>query len=362
MERKKKLFFLWIIIIFTLLGSIALLFNNKAKMKEKIAKNVILSEFPVTVEPAKIEELKLTLEYVGSAYAFADVNIQSESIGKIAEIKANMGDYVKKGTILAKLDDEMKLANLQSAEANFQKAKKDYQRFEQLFKEKSINESQLDQAKFLLETAEAQYRIAKKQVEDTKIVAPFSGLITMRNAEVGAVVSTNTILFNLVDISTLRIKIQVPENDILKIKEGDKVQIISDLKPDLILDGKIQSIGAKADESRTFPVEILVKNERNFLRAGMFVRVRIPSISKGKTLLIPREALVGSIKNPQVYVVENQIARLRNIKLGTEVGKKLEVLSGLSEGELVVTNGLINLKDSTKVILVQQQRGNYDNY
>lgn len=354
MERRKKLFFVWTIIIFSLFGSVVLLFTNKAKMKEKITKNVILSEFPVTVEPAKIEELNLTLEYIGSVYAFRDVNIQSESPGKIVAVKANLGDYVKKGTILAKLDDEMKLANLQSAEANYQKAKKDYQRYEQLFKEKSINESQLDQAKFLFETAEAQYRIAKKQFEDTKIIAPFSGLIAMRNAEVGAVVSANTVLFNLVDISTLRIKIQVPENDVLKIKEEDKVQIISDLKPDLTLEGKIQSIGAKADESRTFPVEIIVKNERNLLRAGMFVRVRIPSTTKSKTLLIPREALVGSIKNPQVYVVENQVARLRNIKLGTEVGKKLEVLSGLSEGELVVTNGIINLKDSTKVILVQR--------
>lgn len=354
MERKKKLIFVWTIIVFVLFASVFLLFTNKAKMKEKITKNVILSEFPVTAESAKIEELNLILEYIGSVYPYADVNIQSEFPGKIVEVKANLGDYVKKGIILAKLDDEMKLANLQSAEANYQKAKKDYQRYEQLFKEKSINESQLDQAKFLLETAEAQYRMAKKQVEDTKIIAPFSGLIAMRNTEVGAVVSANTILFNLVDISTLRIKIQVPENDVLKIKEEDKVQIISDLKPDVILEGKIQSIGAKADESRTFPVEVIVRNERNFLRAGMFVRVRIPSTKMGKTLLIPREALVGSIKNPQVYVVENQIARLRNIKLGIEVGKKLEVLSGLSEGELVVTNGIINLKDSTKVILVQQ--------
>lgn len=351
MERKKKLFFVWLIVVLVLFGSVALLFTNKAKMKEKITKNVILSEFPVTVEPAKIEELNITLEYIGSVYAFADVNIQSESPGKIVEIKANLGDYVNKGTILAKLDDEIKSANLQSAEANFQKAKKDYQRYEQLFKEKSINESQLDQAKFLLETAEAQYRIAKKQLEDTKILAPFNGLIAMRNAEIGAVVSANTILFNLVDISTLRIRIQIPENDVLKIKEKDKVQIISDLKPDVMLEGKILSIGAKADASRTFPVEIIVKNEQNFLRAGMFVRVKIPLKTKSKTLLIPREALVGSIKNPQVYVVENQIAHLRNIKLGTEVAEKLEVLSGLSEGELVVTNGIINLKDSTKVIL-----------
>lgn len=355
MERKRKLALLSILLIFVVFGSVALLLNNKAKMKEKISKNVILSEFPVTVEPATIEELNLSLEYVGSVFAFSDVNIQSESPGKIVQVKVDVGDYVSKGTLLAKLDDEIKFANLQSAEANLQKARKDYQRFEQLYKEKSINESQLDQAKFFLETAEAQYKIAKKQVEDTKIIAPFNGYIAARNAEIGAVVSANTVLFNLVDISNVRVKIHVPEKDLVKIKEGDKVEVFSDLYPDIKYEGKIQSIGAKGDEVRTFPVEIIVKNERKALRAGMFVRVRIPSVIKGKTLLIPRQALIGSVKNPQVYVVENKIAHLRNIKLGnTEAGDKLEVIQGLSDGELVVTNGIINLKDSSKVIIVQQ--------
>lgn len=353
MERRKKTILFWIIALVVVFSSTALLLNNRAKMKARIAKNVILTEFPVTVEPVKYEEIDLTLEYLGSVSAFADVNIQSESPGKIVTVKANLGDYVAKGNLLAKLDDELKLANLQTAEANLQKAKKDFQRFEQLYKDKAINESQFDQAKFVYETAEAQYKIAKKQLEDTKITAPFSGFITMRNAEVGAVVSPNTILFNLVDISNIRVKINVPESDVIKIKEGDKVEVFSDLYPDLKFNGKIQSIGAKADESRTFPVEIIVKNEGRALRVGMFVRIRIPLTSKSKKILIPREALVGSIKNPKVFIVEKNIARLRDISLGSETSRKLEVAKGLAEGELIVTNGLINLKDSSRVIIVR---------
>jgi RND family efflux transporter MFP subunit len=353
MKRTSKKIIFWSSVLLIVLISVGLLLSNRARYKAKARQNVILTTFPVTVEQVKYENLDITLEYSGTVFPNADVNIASESPGKVVAVNADLGDYVAKGKILVQLDNELKIANLQTAEANYEKAKKDLERYEQLFKEKSATAAQLDQARFAYETAEAQYKIAKKQLEDTRIKAPFSGFISARNVEIGSVISTGAMLFNLIDLSTVRVKIQVPEKDIFKIRRGDKVKLSTDALVGEIFTGTIENVGNKADEAKTYPVEIFVKNPKNLLKAGMFVRVQIPSAIKGKSLLISRQSLVGSIRNPQVYVVENNIARLRNIQIGSEVGKKLEVISGLKEGELVITNGIINLKDNTKVTIVQ---------
>lgn len=353
MKRTTKKIVFWSSVVLIIVASVGLLLSNRARYKAKAKQNVILTTFPVTVEQMKYENLEITLEYPGTVFPNADANIASESPGKVVAINADLGDYVSKGKILVQLDDELKVANLQTAEANYKKAKKDLERYEQLFQEKSTTAAQLDQVRFLYETAEAQYKIAKKQLEDTRIKAPFSGFIALRNVEVGSVVSPGAMLFNLVDLSTVRVKIQVPEKDIFKINRGDKVTLTTDALVGKTFVGMVENIGSKADEAKTYPVEIFVKNSKNLLKAGMFVRVQIPSAIKGKSLFISRQSLVGSIRNPQVYVVENNIAKLRNIQLGSEVGKKLEVLGGLKEGELVITNGIINLKDNTKVTIVQ---------
>lgn len=353
MKRNTKKIIFWSSILLIVLISAGLLFTNRARYKAKAKQNVILTTFPVTVEQMKYENLEITLEYSGTVFPRADVNIASESPGKVVAVNADLGDYVAKGKVLVQLDDDLKVANFQTAEANYKKAKKDLERYEQLFKEKSTTAAQLDQARFAYETAEAQYKIAKKQLEDTRIKAPFSGFIAARNVEIGSVISTGAMLFNLIDLSTVRVKIQVPEKDIFKIKHGDKVTLTTDALAGETFTGSIENIGSKADEAKTYPVEVFVKNPKNLLKAGMFVRVQIPSAIKGKSLLISRQSLVGSIRNPQVYVVENNIAKLRSIQIGSEVGKKLEVLGGLKEGELVITNGIINLKDNTKVTIVQ---------
>ncbi len=354
MKKSNKKIVLWSAVVLMIVLSVLLLYRNKTVSEARAKKNIAITEYPVTVQPVAYENLDISLEYVGTIVPRAESNISSEISGKVVGVFADLGDFVPKGKLLVKLDDELKLANLQTAEASYTKAKKDLERLEKLYKENSVSETQLEQARFAYQTAEAQLKIAKKQLEDTKIVAPFSATIASRNVEVGMVVSPGTVLFNLADISTPKVKIYVPEKDIFFIKKGSKVEIKSDYLPNRTFFGKVISIGTKADETKNFPVEIILdSNPENILKAGMFVRVRIPSAISGKSLLIPRESLVGSAKNPKVYVVENNLAILKDITLGIELGRKLEVLHGLKEGDLVVTNGLINLKDSTKVRIVE---------
>lgn len=335
--------------------SVALLINNKFKNIAKAKKIVVLTKFPVYVARATVEDINLNFEFSGTVYPNAEVNIASETNGKVVSVGAKLGDYVSKGTLLVKLDDRIRLANYQTAKANFEKLKKDYERYQQLYREKSISESQMEQVQFQYLNAEAQLKIAEKQLEECRITAPFSGFVSSRTVEVGQVVSPGSPLMNLIDIGTVKVRIQVPEKEILAIKPGEEVIIKTELIPNEKYLGKIQNIGFKSDESKTFPAEIVVNNRRNLLKGGMFVKVEIPSIKRGKALLIPREALVGSKTEPKVYVVENNVARLRNVVLGNDYGKKLEIIQGLSDGELVVVEGLLNLKDGTSVEIVEQR-------
>ncbi|MFN3780980.1 MAG: efflux RND transporter periplasmic adaptor subunit [Candidatus Kapaibacteriota bacterium] len=345
-----------LIAIFLILAlSVALLINNKSKNIAKAKKIVVLTKFPVYVSRATYEDVNLKLEFNGTVHPNAEVNISSETNGKVVFIGANLGDYVSKGALLVKLDDRIRLANYQTAKANFDKVKKDYERYQQLYNEKSVSESQMEQIQFQYLNAEAQLKIAEKQLEESRITAPFSGFITSKMVEVGQVVSPGTPLMNLIDIGTVKIRIQVPEKEVLAIKPGDEVIIKTELIPNEKYVGKIQSLGFKSDESKTYPAEIIVNNKRNLLKGGMFVKVEIPSIKRGRALLIPREALVGSKLEPKVYVVENNIAKLRDVVLGNDYGKKLEVTQGLSDGDLVVVEGLLNLKDGTSVEIVEQR-------
>ena len=222
-----------------------------------------------------------------------------------------------------------------------------------MFKQKSVSDSQLDQVKLASSIAEAQFITAKRQLEDTKIKTPISGFVTSRNVDIGAMVQAApqaTLVANIVDISRLKVKLNVSESDAFLLKVGDPVNVTTDVIPGVTFNGRIQSISAKADEAHTYPVEIIVDNQSmHQLRAGMFARVEFKSLKNRDVLIIPREALVGSVKDPKVYVLNNGVVNLRDIKVGNESGTFIQVMSGLSEGETVVTNGQNNLVENAKV-------------
>lgn len=138
------------------------------------------------------------------------------------------------------------------------------------------------------------------------------------------------------------------------MKVGDKVEVTTDVYPGVKFLGRIRTISSKADDAHTYPVEIALNNAGEHpLKAGMFGQVSFFSGSINEVLTVPRGALVGSMKNPRVFVVEGTVARLRDISVGSEFGTQLTVLSGLKEGETVVLSGQNNLKDSVVVTIIK---------
>ena len=166
-------------------------------------------------------------------------------------------------------------------------------------------------------------------------------------------VQPGMVVSNVVDISKLKVRLNVAEQDAFKLKVGDPVEVSTDVYPGKTFSGRIASISAKGDESHTYPVEITLPNSKvNPLKAGMFGRVSFVSMTSSRALSIPRESLVGSIRNPQVFVIENGLAKHRDLVVGDVIGKNISVLKGLREGETVVVSGQNNLKDSVTVEVV----------
>jgi RND family efflux transporter MFP subunit len=334
-----------------------ILVRNKQKMAMVTSGGINAANY-VNVDKVVKQNLTSNLILTGVVNAYNDVALMSEAAGKITAVYVKVGDYKTAGSVLFQVDDELKKAALLSANANYENAKKDYQRYEDLYKQKAASDFQLDQAKLLLDNDEAQYIVAKRQLEDTKIKTPISGVVTARNVDVGSTVQgapQATNVANVVDISRLKVKLNVAEKDVISLKAGDPVSVTSDVYPGITYKGKIETISVKGDEAHTYPVEFVVENQKgNQLKAGMFASVEFTSIKGGNSLVIPRAALVGSVKDAQVYVVENNIAKIRNISVGAEYGTFIIVSSGLNEGETVVVNGQNNLVNNAKVEILNK--------
>jgi RND family efflux transporter MFP subunit len=344
-----------IVIMSLLIGMGFVLMGNKKKIE---ASKQLPPVKAITVSVATVEEKTFSdnLVVLGNIVANKEVNVVSETSGKITEVLFENGQTVGKGQTLVRIDGELRNANLMTAQVNFDKAQADLNRFEAALKDKAITEAQVEAARFGLKAAEAQLIAAKRQLRDTQVNAPFSGVITTKMVEVGSmlVAVPPTVIASLVDISILKVKVLLAEKEVFKIKRGETIEISTDVYGSTKFKGIIDVIGVKADEAHNFPVEIVLQNsEKNPLRAGMFCKVHFSSLPSRNMTAIPREALVGSAKNPQVYVVENKKAILKTVALGSESGTYIEILSGLNKGDQVVVNGQINLNEGMEVEILK---------
>jgi len=348
----KKLLFPSIATVVVIL-IIVLLFVLGGK-KERGSGHDVLSDVPVNVFGIKKQVLSNLVSMVGVINPDNSVDIIAEAQGVVKAIHVKVGDKVKKGMVLVEIDDLVRKSDMARSEINFFKAKRDFERNKTLYEQNSISPAQLDLSRLDMQSAENDMTRSQKALDDTKVKATITGTINSRKVNEGSYVQLNSSLGNIVDISTLKVRVNVSEKDAFMLHPGDSVEITTDVYPGLSFYGHVDNIASQADDDHTFPVEIKLPNgSQNPLKGGMFARVNFTSITSRNTLVIPREALTGSVRNAQVFVVAGNIARLRNVTIGRESGQFLEVLNGLEEGELVVVSGQNNLADNVKVVIVK---------
>ncbi len=335
---------------------VGILLRNRAQIKAETRK-VNVDSYSVNVATVSKQDVMHHIDLVGTVQANYDVVIVSEAQGKVTKIMTRVGDYEPAGAELMQVDDKVEAAALELAKVNLAKAEKDYKRYQQLYKENSVTDSQLEIAKVAYESANDQFVVARHKYDNTRITTPISGIVTARNADIGSYVSSREPVAEVVDISRLKIFVDMDEHDVFEMHDGEKVKITTGVYPGVGFTGIIKTISPKGDADHNYPVEVdLINSRRHPLRAGMFAHVDFTVRQGQESLVIPRQTLVGSVESPQVYVVQDGTARLKNIVVGSTYDSELEVVSGLHEGEAVVTNGQDNLQDGMKVTVVSDNQ------
>lgn len=339
-----------VIVAVVLVGLIVFkLMSNKKEVQAKIFINDVNAAVLVKTGSPTTHSFESSLAFLGTFEPSRQNTIGSDANGKLVSIKFQEGDQVRQGQLLAKVDDEMLQLQLQNADVGLEGQKNDDRRYSNLEKENAVSGVQVEKTRLGVRSGELQKKQIQKQIKSTSIVAPYSGVITRKMIDLGSFVGQGTPLFELTDISSLKLTVNVPERDVLKFRLGQGVSVRADIYGDKEFAGKITNISVVADRAHNFKVQITVPNPKRELMAGMYGSVRLKNNASVTRLAVPRVALVGSSKNPQVYVVRNNIAHLTTFNAGTSDGDYIEVVSGINKGDVIVVKGQVNLQDKTKI-------------
>ena len=350
---KKILSYITVLCLITIV--VLLLIKNKRDINAAIefAERKV-ETYPVKVITAKPGAVDTRLEVPGILSPADELMLMAETQGRVKTVFKKEGDWVRKGETIAKVDDELMRAELLVTQANYEKAQKDLERARVLSSGDAITQQQLEGLILNEKAAKAKYLVSKKRVEDTSIKAPFSGYINKLFIKEGGMIGPGVPVCELVNIRALKVKVKVDESEMEKISKGQKVDVVTENLNNQKLSGTVTSISSKADYSLQYEIGIDIhENPGDMLKAGVVVTVIFHFADTLPGVVIPRDALVGSIKDPAIFIVENETAVLRPVRLSVITEDQAKVTEGLTDGELVVTQGQFNLKDGTKVKITE---------
>lgn len=335
-------------IVFILISVASLMIYNACSKKQETKSEVgFTGKNFVKVIKAEKKHIMATLEYSGKLKAEKSAYIAPEMSMKVIEYFVDEGDIVKKGDLLAKMDSTQFL----QAKAQYENAKKSYERMKQLKQTGSIDQQTYDQVESGYKTAKAGYEF---MLANTEITAPFDGVITLRTKHEGESFSpmmpgangTASIL-RLVNLDKIKVTINISDRDINKVKVGQKAIINVDSEPDKDFIGKVTFVSPEADMmSGTFTCEISTDNLNHKLKPNQFARVKIVLAEVNNTIVIPQKAIINSY---YVFIITDNIASKKEVILGIQSELETEVLSGVSEDDLVVVSGNVGLPNNAKV-------------
>ncbi|RJP80440.1 MAG: efflux RND transporter periplasmic adaptor subunit [Candidatus Zixiibacteriota bacterium] len=279
--------------------------------------------------------------------------VAAETGGRVVQILADVGCAVRAGDPLVRLDDELYGLEAERARIAYEKAQLDLQRLESLYAERSVAESDLENARLGVKGAEVQYRMAQKTYRDATIRAPFAGTVAVRLTEVGQMVERGMPVAQLVDIASLKLTVQVSESEVGYLAVGAPALVTVDATGDTV-PGEVAAIGSRArDGARTFPVEIRLAGAEQ-LRSGMFAHTVITSAQSDPAILLPRASLVPDAGNMVVFTSRGGQAEKHVIRQIGFQGDRVAV-DGVAPGDTVITLGSSLLSHGAQVLLTLEE-------
>ncbi|MGB3212223.1 MAG: efflux RND transporter periplasmic adaptor subunit [Desulforhopalus sp.] len=292
---------------------------------------------------------------VGTVQAVERAEISSKISGNIITLQADLGSRVRQGDLLIELSAGEISAQVQRAKAELEQTKRNLAREAGLLKKNAATQETVKSLQDNARIAEAAYREAVNMLNYSRITAPFSGIVTNKLSNIGDLAIPGKPLLFIEEENNLQVLTDIPEAMILHIQKGDRLSVFIP-SVNLTTEGIVDEISPVAHpSSRSAPIKLRIAPDHR-LRSGQFARVTL-SLDQSETLTVPDSAVLPFGQMNRVFVVDDNKARLRLVRTGAKQDDYIEILSGLSEGETIITQGNRNLLDGQPVIIQQDING-----
>jgi HlyD family secretion protein len=338
---------------------------------------------PMTVElgSAKRGDVAAHLTVVGNLIGLQTVDIAPRTGGRLLSVNVQLGDRVRRGQVLAKVEDreiveqvrqaesaqEVSKATIRQREADLKVAELNFERSKNLFQRQLLAKQALDDAESRYMAAVAQHDLSKAQLnqndsrlqelrinlQNTSVTSPVDGFVGKRSVDPGAMVSTATAIASVVDISRLRLIVNVVEKDLRMVSAGDQAEVEVDAYPGETFHGKIARVAPVLDPAtRTATMEVEIPNGDNKLKPGMYARINLTVEDRKNALIVPKNAVIDFESKRGVWMPnEDNRARFVPVQLGIEGGDNIEILKGLNEGDKFVTTGAAAVRNNDQLLV-----------
>ncbi|MCZ8529478.1 efflux RND transporter periplasmic adaptor subunit [Alteromonas sp. PRIM-21] len=304
---------------------------------------------PVKTAVVSSQAFPITIESLGTATANESVNITAQVTDTVKTINFDDGDKVVEGELLVQLNNTEERARVEELKANIDEAKRQFTRIADLRQSNATSEQLLDEQQARVKALQAQLDVALAQLNDLQVRAPFNGLLGNREISVGSLIQPGDTITTLDDISQIKVDFSIAENHLASVAKGQTVSASSVAYPGEEFTGKITNIDTRLDPvSRSIPVRATIDNQDSRLRPGMLLTVVVEKRVLS-ALVLPEKALVPVQDKQFVYVVKDNVAHQTEVEIGERRPGQVQIISGLSEGDEVITEGTLRVRDQSPV-------------
>jgi len=311
---------------------------------------------PISINAVVLKRQSLSdkIKTTGIAIPDEEVNLSFESSGKITDIYFQEGTSVKKGDLLAKINDKPLQAELKKLEAQIPLARERVIRQGTLLEKEAVSQEAYEQVTTALDILLADIELVKARIVQTELRAPFDGIVGLRQVSEGAYATPSTVIVNLTKIKPLKIDFSIPEKFVSDISTGTNITFyVEDVNQMLQqYNAKVYAVESKVElETHTLNVRALFPNEREEILPGRYLSIEIITKEIKNTLTVPSESIIPEMGRNIVYLYRNGEARATEINSGLRTESFVQVLEGLNPGDTVITTGVMQLRTGMKVLI-----------
>ena len=328
--------------------------------KQDAAKDAAPQVMPptqVVAVAARRESVAESLSLVGTLTANEWVEIKAELEAAVVEVGFDEGKPVKKGQLLFRLDESKLTAALTEAEVNLRLSKINYDRAQQLFRDKTISQQEFDQLASRFESMQAAIAVRQRELKDTKIHAPFAGVMGARSVSSGQVIKKDTMLGTLVDLDPVKVEVNVPERFLSLLQLGQTIELRVAAFPGRKFSGLVYFIAPQVEtNTRTALVKAKIANPDLRLKPGMFANLDLTLQLRAAAVIVPEPAIMVNADRAMLFVVDKDSnAQLRPVKLGVRQAGVVEIMEGVEAGQMVIVEGTQKVRPGSKVKLAEPE-------